>query len=104
MHAIIVTFRRDLPDDAYAALCHDFADGAAAIAGLAAKAFVEDGEKSGGIYFFTDEQAASAYLDGPIVRAIRAQPVITDFAVARYDVDERVSARTGFGALLGAAR
>ena len=104
MHAIVITFCRDLTDEAYATLCEDFAERSDAIGGLMAKAFIGDAERSGGIYFFDDRRSASAYLAGPIISALRAQPVVTDFTVARYEVDETLSARTGLARVIGTVR
>lgn len=101
MHAVVITFDRDIPDEAYTVMCHQFADGAHDIDGLLAKAFVNRGRRSGGIYFFAGAVTAEAYLAGPILAGMRSAPAITDFRVECFDVDEVVSTRTGLGPLVG---
>ena len=48
----------------------------------------------GGIYLFKDEASATAYLDGPIGKSIRAIPDISDFDAQLFEVEEALSALT----------
>lgn len=49
----------------------------------------------GGIYLFDDERSVRAYLDGPIVAALRSHPAFSDVRVQTFDVLEGPSLETG---------
>jgi len=55
-----------------------------------------DGEANnvGGIYLFASRAQAEAYLDGPIVAGMKANPNVTDLRFTLSDVRERMSAIT----------
>ncbi len=55
-----------------------------------------DGENNnvGGIYLFENRAKAQAYLDGPIVGAMKANPNVADLRFTLSDVRERMSAIT----------
>jgi hypothetical protein len=40
----------------------------------------------GGCYLFDDASAARAYIDGPIIGALRSHPAFTDLSVRVFDV------------------
>ena len=50
--------------------------------------------EAGGIYLFESEEAAQAYLGGPIVAAAKASPGITNITAKLFDVLERHTAIT----------
>ena len=54
-----------------------------------------DGQGVGGIYLFSDASAARAYVDGPILAALRAAPTIKAVRVRQFAVADRLSERTG---------
>ena len=39
-----------------------------------------------GVYLFDDEEAARAYLEGPIVAAMKSLPVLSEFSVKSFSV------------------
>jgi len=48
---------------------------------------VNDAEKIGGeIYLFEDEASVEAYLEGPIIAAMKSMPVISDFEAKIFDL------------------
>jgi hypothetical protein len=49
---------------------------------------------SGGIYLFDTREDADAYLQGPIVARIKANPKITDLSMRVFEVREHVSKLT----------
>jgi hypothetical protein len=49
---------------------------------------------AGGIYLFEDRAAAEAYVAGPIVARMKANPDFSDVDVRVFDVRERMSAIT----------
>lgn len=54
----------------------------------------EDDRRAGGIYLFDTRVAAEAYVAGPIVARMKANPEITDLQVRIFDVRERMTAIT----------
>ncbi len=48
---------------------------------------VNEAEKTaGGIYLFEDEFSVEAYLNGPIIAAMKNMPVISDFQAKIFDI------------------
>ena len=48
---------------------------------------VNEAEKTaGGIYLFEDEASVEAYLEGPIIAAMKSMPVISDFEAKIFDL------------------
>jgi len=54
----------------------------------------EEERRAGGIYLFADRETAEAYVNGPIVARMKANPDITDLQIRIFDVRERMSAIT----------
>lgn len=54
----------------------------------------EDERRAGGIYLFDTRAAAEAYVAGPIVARMKANPDITDLQIRIFDVRERMTAIT----------
>lgn len=54
----------------------------------------EEDRRAGGIYLFADRAAAEAYVAGPIVARMKANPEIADLQIRIFDVRERMSAIT----------
>ena len=50
--------------------------------------------RGGGIYLFDDEESARAYLEGPIVTAMRSLPVLSELSVNSLSVLEEPTAAT----------
>jgi hypothetical protein len=94
MHAVLITFRSEAAlDDVH----DDFLAGAHAIAevpGLLSKTWIANDERWGGFYLFTDADAATTYLDGPIIAATKAVPAFSDWDVQQFTVIEEFSALT----------
>ncbi len=53
-----------------------------------------EGNNVGGIYLFETRAKAQAYLDGPIVAGMKANPNVADLRFTLSDVRERMSAIT----------
>jgi len=60
----------------------------AAVAGLISKLWLIDEERrrAGGAYLFSDRAAATAYLEGPIIAGLRANPAFRHVTVRLFDV------------------
>ncbi|WP_198371873.1 YdhR family protein [Roseomonas rosulenta] len=54
----------------------------------------EEDRRAGGIYLFDTRAAAEAYVNGPIVARMKANPDITDLQIRIFDVRERMTAIT----------
>ena len=50
--------------------------------------------RGGGIYLFDDEESARAYLEGPIVAAMKSLPVLSELSVNSFSVLEEPTAVT----------
>lgn len=67
-----------------------------AVPGLQWKIWL-DGEaerRAGGIYLFDTRAHAEAYMNGPIVARMKANPDITDLQIRIFDVRDRMTAIT----------
>jgi hypothetical protein len=95
MHAVLITFTTAATDAALAGPFARFAELLRDVPGFGSKVWLRDGDMRGGFYLFADEAAARAYVDGPVVAAVRANPVFADVHVCTFDVDTDLSARTG---------
>lgn len=94
MHAVLITFHSAAQLDD---LRDPFLDAAGAIRdvpGLLSKTWLQEGERLGGIYVFTDNAAAQTYLDGPIVANLTAEPAFSDFEVRQFTALKELSAIT----------
>lgn len=50
-----------------------------------------DERRAGGIYLFADRAAAEAYVSGPIVARMKANPDVQELDIRVFDVRERMS-------------
>ena len=50
--------------------------------------------RGGGIYLFDDEESARAYLEGPIIAAMKSLPVVSELSVISSSVLEEPTALT----------
>ncbi|WP_141279725.1 YdhR family protein [Pseudonocardia hydrocarbonoxydans] len=64
--------------------------------GLLAKIWLTDpgATRYGGVYLFTDDAAADAFLASALYRTVRSFPHFTDIDVRRFGVDEETTRRT----------
>lgn len=101
MHALLITFSSSVE---LAELVEPFSEYATALAqvpGLVSKTWIASEDSLGGFHLFETSVAADAYLAGPMLAEVRADPAFSDFRVVRYDVVEQLSAITNG---LGGAR
>jgi hypothetical protein len=63
------------------------------VAGLQWKIWLDgtDERRAGGIYLFTDREAAEAYVNGPIVARMKANPDVQELDIRMFDVRQRMS-------------
>ncbi|HYQ42024.1 MAG TPA: YdhR family protein [Polyangiaceae bacterium] len=74
--------------DEYRKLANERAPTIAGVRGLLSKLWIVDEERrrAGGAYLFSDRAAANAYLEGPIVAGLRANPAFRQLSVRLFDV------------------
>jgi hypothetical protein len=80
----------------YRGLADHVAGAIAAVPGLLWKVWIVDEERrrGGGVYLFEDRAAATAYLEGPIVSRLRANPALTNVEVRLFEVIDAPSVVT----------
>ena len=63
------------------------------VEGLQWKIWLDGGDAptAGGVYLFADRRTAQAYIDGPIVARMKANPDIMDLTLRMSDVRARMS-------------
>lgn len=66
------------------------------VGGLQWKIWLDDADerRAGGIYLFADRAAAEAYVNGPIVARIKANPDVSELDIRIFDVRDRMTAIT----------
>jgi hypothetical protein len=93
------TFRQE-----FGPAARDIAD----VPGLRWKLWIADPGRSeaGGIYLFDDEASLTAYLQGPILAALRSHPAFSDLSIKTFEIleDESALTRGPVGASLAARR
>ncbi|WP_162186111.1 YdhR family protein [Amycolatopsis jejuensis] len=94
MHAILITFTSSADDQELQKTASEFAEVVRNVPGLLSKAWLADGSTQGGFYVFTDRTAADGYINGPLVKSLRAHPAFSDFDIRQFAVDPELSART----------
>lgn len=97
MHALLITFTSRAREDDLRQIAIPFAEALRDVPGLLSKAWLANADEgtSGGFYLFEDRAAADAYVNGPLVARLRANPHFSDFILRRFAVDPVLSARTG---------
>ena len=85
-----------VPPDVFLAESREAATMIASVEGLIWKIWVSQQEKFeiGGIYLLTNREAAEAYLNHPIVRAVSSDPVVVSTQSELWDVDGSLSVLT----------
>ena len=80
----------------YRDLADHLAGNLANVPGLIWKIWIVDEERrrGGGVYLFADRAAATAYVEGPIISQLRANPAVAGVEVELFDVFERASVIT----------
>jgi hypothetical protein len=81
----------------YRELADHVAGGFAGVPGLISKLWIIDEEhrRAGGSYLFADRRAANAYLEGPLMARLRANPAFAKVEAHVFDVLAAPSAVTG---------
>ena len=91
-----INFKITTPVKDYATMVAPMADSIGRTPGLEWKVwhFNEQNHEAGGVYLFSDEASANAYLAGDIVATMKKQTTIKDISVKISDLDENLSSHT----------
>jgi hypothetical protein len=91
-----INFRLSVPAKDYEQACLPAAQPIADTPGLRWKVWLMDeaNHEAGGIYLFDDEKSVRAFLDGPIVAAVKSNPAISNISAKTFDVMDALSAVT----------
>ena len=89
-----VNFSLDMTIEDYQGLADSLSDTFANLPGLVWKIWLlnEAEREAGGLYLFDSDESMEAYLDGPIVAALKSHPAITNLNVKQFDVMPAVTA------------
>ena len=89
-------FKLRVPPDVVLAQSREAAFTIASVEGLIWKIWVLQKERReiGGIYLFADREAAEAYLNHPVIQAVRSNPAVVSTESQLWDVQGSLSAVT----------
>lgn len=95
-NVVQINFDFDVRPAEYEEMVRGVAEAVAAVEGLLWKIWLFDGEarRGGGLYLFTDEGAAQAYLNGPIIAQLRQLPAIQNVDAQCFGFVEGATAVT----------
>jgi hypothetical protein len=85
-----INIKVNIPVDELEKAWFDVAQPIADTPGLRWKIWIKNVEEQevGGIYFFDDQASVDAYLNGPIVAAIKANPVHVSISAKQFNIME----------------
>ena len=85
-----------VPTDVFLANSQEAATVIASVEGLIWKIWILQQEEleMGGMYLFANRETAEAYLNGPVVQAVRSNPAVVSTKSRLWDVESSLSAIT----------
>lgn len=96
-HTVLhLRFKLRVPPDVLLAKSREAANVIASVEGLIWKIWVSQAEESeiGGVYLFANRQSAEAYLNHPVIQAVRLNPAVVSSHSQLWDVENSLSAVT----------
>ena len=89
-------FKSRVPPDVLLARSREAASSIASVEGLIWKIWVslEEEFEMGGIYLFANRETAEAYLNHPVIQAVRSNPAVESTQSQLWDVESSLSAIT----------
>jgi hypothetical protein len=95
-HCVHVDIDLNVTTNEWLRHCQQVVDRMLSVAGLEWKLWVASptSNLAGGIYLFSDEASAAAYVDGPVIAALRRNPSVRAVNIRTYAVEEDLSRRT----------
>lgn len=91
-----VNYRLNTPVSGFLEKSEPVAELLATVPGLRWKIWLKSESESegGGLYLFEDDDALNAFANGPILEKLRANPVVEDVTVKKFEVPVELSAIT----------
>src|ERR1700756_1779970 len=91
-----LSFKLQVPPEVLLAECGEAATVIASVEGLIWKIWVLQQEEyeMGGMYLFANRETAEAYLNHPVVQAVRSNPAVVSTQAELWDVESSLSALT----------
>lgn len=85
---LITQFRLDLPKADYEALVQKITQAIAEVPGMCWKIWTHHpaGDEAGGVYLFESENAAAAFLNGPIIAGLEGNSLFRDINFKLLDI------------------
>ncbi len=95
-HCVHVDLDLNVTTDEWRQHCQHVVDKMLSVPGLVWKLWLASPATSsaGGVYLFRDEASATAYVNGPVINALRSNPSIRAVRVRIDGVEEDLSRRT----------
>jgi hypothetical protein len=89
-------FKLQVPPDVFLSHSREAATNIASVEGLIWKIWVlqEEEREIGGIYLFADRETAEAYLNHPVIQAVRSNPAVVSTQSQLWDVESSLSSLT----------
>jgi Putative mono-oxygenase ydhR len=89
-------FKLQVPPEVLLAECGEAATVIASVEGLIWKIWVLQQEEYevGGMYLFANRETAEAYLNHPVIQAVRSNPAVVSTQAELWDVESSLSALT----------
>jgi hypothetical protein len=94
--ALHMRLKLQVRPDVFLAQCREAAAIIASVEGLIWKIWILQQEELevGGMYLFANRETAEAYLNGPVVQAVRSNPAVVSAESRLWDVESSLSAIT----------
>jgi hypothetical protein len=91
-----INFKLTVPGAEYEQAVAPLAQTVADVHGLQWKIWLlnEHTQEAGGVYLFTDQASARAFLDSSLVTQIKGAPILSDFRTAQFDLLDNLTAIT----------
>lgn len=95
-YVLHLRFKLRVPPDVLLSHSREAANIIASVEGLIWKIWIFQEEKPeiGGIYLFASREAAKAYLNHPVIQAVRSNPAVVSTQSQLWDVESSLSALT----------
>ncbi|HEV8448054.1 MAG TPA: YdhR family protein [Gemmatimonadaceae bacterium] len=93
-HLLQINFTLSVPVEEYEHATEAASHAISGVSGLRWKIWIANAEthEAGGIYCFESRESADAYLNGPIVAALKSAPFAHDVSVKHFDYLENATA------------
>lgn len=98
MHALLITFRSEIPLGDLAGPFEDYARALQSQPGLLSKAWIQDGDTLGGFHLFATRDDLDDYMASELAAGLMATEGFSEFSPRTFEVVAGLSAMTGVSA------